>query len=224
MGGRCRSRFARCGRDVLDPDVAHVPLGEDDDRRALGLARRVRDGQVLVDDTLARVHEHERDVGALRSLERPQLGVVLDSLPLLALASETGGVHEHERGLAAAKHGVDRVPGGAGNLGDDHALAPEQRVQERRLPHVRTTEDRNPDRLLADGSLALSGEPRDDVVQEVAGAVTVQRGERDRVAEAEPVELQRLRVAARDRRACSRSRARHAGTSAGSPRAPRHRA
>ncbi len=84
-----------------------------------------------------------------------------------------------------------------GNLRDDHALAAEERIQERRLAHVRAPEDRHPDRLLPDRSLAAARKPPDDVVEQVAGAVAVQRRERDRVAEPEPVELERLGVAAR---------------------------
>ena len=41
------------------------------------------------------------------------------------------------------------------------------------------------------------GSRRDDLVEQVAGAVAVQRRERDRIAEPEPVELERLGVAAR---------------------------
>ena len=70
-------------------------------RRALGLPRHVGDGEVALDDPLARVDEHERDVGALRGLERAQLRVVLDPLPVLALAAHAGRVDEDERRLVA---------------------------------------------------------------------------------------------------------------------------
>jgi len=47
----------------------------------------LRDRKVLVDDPIGRVDQDEGDVGPLGRFERPQLGVVLDSLPLLALSS-----------------------------------------------------------------------------------------------------------------------------------------
>src|SRR5262249_12801271 len=141
-----------------------------------------------------RVDEDERDIGALGRLEGPELGVVLDALALPALATKARRVDEHEGGVVAAEHGVDRVPGGAGYLGHDHAVAPDERVQERRLSHVRPSEDRNLDRFLADGPLAATREPGDDLVEEVTGAVPVQRRNGDRVAEAEAVELERLQV------------------------------
>ena len=106
-----------------DVELRHVPLREHGERRAPGLARDVGDGEVLLHDPLGGVEEDERDVGPLGRLERPQLGVVLDPLPLLASAAQPGRVDEHEGRLAALQHRVDRVARRAGDLGDDHALA-----------------------------------------------------------------------------------------------------
>ena len=147
-----------------------------------------------------RVDEDERDVGALRRLERAQLGVVLDALPVAALAAQAGGVDEHERAVAALEHGVDRVAGRARDLGDDHALASEQLVHEARLADVRAAEDRDADRVLRQlgaAGAAVRLEVVEDLVEQVAGAVAVEAGDRDRVAEAEPVQLERERLLAR---------------------------
>ena len=133
------------------PTSRDVPLGEDDERRATSpCARRRRPPRSLLDDALGGVDEDERDVGALRRLERAQLRVVLDPLALLALAAQAGGVDEDERLVAALQHRVDRVARRPGTLGDDHPLLAEERVQERRLADVRPAEDRDADRLLAD--------------------------------------------------------------------------
>ena len=74
---------------------------------------------------------------------------------------------------------------------------PTSAFSERRLTDVRPTEDGDPDRLLADRALAAPGQPRDDLVEQVARAVPVQRRNGDGVAETEPVELERLEVAPR---------------------------
>ena len=182
---------------VLDRHVRQVPLGQDDEGRAARLARHVGHGEILLDDALARVDEHERDVGPLGGRERAQLRVVLDPLALVALAPQPGRVDEHELALAAPQHRVDRVARRAGHLGDDRPLLAEQLVQQARLADVRPAEDRDADRLVADRGLGGAGQRRDDRVEQVAGAVAVQRGERDRVAEPEPVELERVHVAAR---------------------------
>ena len=80
--------------------------------------------------------------------------VVLDALPLLAAAAQARRVDEHERRVAALQHRVDRVAGRARDLRDDHALAADEPVQERRLADVRAAEDRDADRLGADRDLA----------------------------------------------------------------------
>ena len=77
----------------------------------MGLAGHVRDRQILVDHALLDVDHDERDVRALGRLERAQLRVVLDPLPLPAVSTQAGGVDEDEGALAAAKDGVDRVAG-----------------------------------------------------------------------------------------------------------------
>ena len=209
---------------VLELGLGDVPLREHDDRRVLRLARDVGHRQILVDEALARVDEHERHVGPLGGRERAQLRVVLDPLPLLALAADPGGVDEHERAVAALEHGVDRVARRARHLGDDHALLAEQRVQQARLADVRPAEDRDADRLLADLLRAAAREHRHDRVEQVAGAVAVLGRERHRVAEPEPVELERERVLVRVVDLVREQRAPACAPGAGSPPAPRRRA
>ena len=179
------------------PTSSDVPLREHDERRRHRLARDVGDRQVLLDDALARIDEDERHVGALGGLERPQLRVVLDALALIALAPDPSRVDEDERLVAAAQNGVDRVAGRARLLRDDHPLLAEQRVEQARLADVRPPEDRDADRLLPRLGRPAPGQSRDDRVQQVARAVAVDRRDRDRVAEPEPVELERLGLAAR---------------------------
>jgi hypothetical protein len=126
------------------------------------------DREILLDDALRRVDQDERDVGPLRRVQRSQLGVVLDALTVAALAPHPRRVDEHERPLVALEDGVDRVARRAGRLGDDHALAAEDRVQQRRLADVRPAEDRDADRRLGDLLTPLPRQLRDDLVEQVA--------------------------------------------------------
>ena len=130
----------------------------------------------MVDDPLLCVDEHQRDICTFRGLERAELGVVLDALAEAPLAAQAGGVHEHERAVAALEHRVDRIAGRAGNLGDDHSLASEQLVHEARLADVRPAEDRDADRVvrqLGPGRLSVHLQVVEDLVEEVAGSVPV---------------------------------------------------
>ena len=108
----------------------------------------VGDRDVLLDDPLGGVDQDQRDVGTLRRLERAELGVVLDPLPVAPLTPETGGVDQDERALAALEHGVDRVAGGARDLAHDQPLAAQEPVDEARLADVGPAEDRNADRIV----------------------------------------------------------------------------
>ena len=110
---------AQLAAGVLDVDRRLVPLREDDERRAVGVPRDVGDRDVLLHDPLRRVDEDEGDVGPLGRLERAQLGVVLDPLPVPPLAPQAGGVDQDEGAVAALEHGVDGVASRAGDLAHD---------------------------------------------------------------------------------------------------------
>ena len=222
-GGRWRSRRCSSGRDVLDRRsrvMSHFERTTSVEQCALRATSAT--ARVLLDDPLARVDQDERDVGALGRLERAQLRVVLDPLPLPALAAEAGRVDEHERASAALEHGVDRVA--------RRARAPRRRST-RSAPRSAlgaTTCRRSAGRGSRRGSprrraaaRAAAREPGDDLVEQVAGAVAVQRRERDRVAEAEPVELERERVLRRVVDLVREHEHRLVRRRAGSPRAPR---
>ena len=88
-------------------------------------------------------------------------------------------------------HGVDRVARRPGDLGDDRALRPDELVVERRLADVRPPEDRDADRVLFHRARRFSRQEVEDLVEQVAGVRAVQRGDRERLAEAQAVELER---------------------------------
>ena len=127
----------------------------------------------MVDEPLGGVDEDERDVGTLGRLACAQLRVVLDALPVPALAADARGVDEDEGAIAAFEDGVDRVAGRAGRLRHDHAVVAEDRVQERRLADVRPPEDRDANRIVRSLLAAGSRQLLDDDVQEVTAAVSL---------------------------------------------------
>src|SRR5439155_26805034 len=99
------------GSDVFDAERRRIPFREHDDRRVLRLPRDVGDGEIVVDEAFGRVHEDERDVRTLGRFACAQLRVVLDPLPVPALAADACGVDEDESAIAALEAGVDRVAG-----------------------------------------------------------------------------------------------------------------
>src|SRR2546423_14635352 len=85
------------GPDVLDPERREVPLRQDDDRRALRLARNVGDGEVLFDQALRRVDQNQGDAGTLGRVDPTELRVVLDPLAGSPLPTQAGGTDAPER-------------------------------------------------------------------------------------------------------------------------------
>src|SRR3954452_14962506 len=87
--------------DVVDRDRRQVPLREDDDGRALRLARNVGDGEVMLDDALCRVDQDERDVRTLLGVERTEIRVVLDAMPMAPLPPHSCLVDEDEGAIVS---------------------------------------------------------------------------------------------------------------------------
>ena len=97
---------------------------------------------------------------------------------------------------------VDRVAGGAGDLGDDHALLAEEAVDQRGLADVRAADHRQADGARPRARRSRVGQQLHDPVEQIARAETLRGGDRQRLAEAETVELGRQRQLARRRRTC----------------------
>ena len=182
-------------RGHLLATVYHVPLVHRQNQADRGLERVPRDVRVLRGDALRPVGQQDGDVGALQRMRGAQQCVVLDALLDTPAASDARGIHEHEAPAAELERCVEAVSRGAGDLADDGALAPDQRVEEARLADVRPTDDRDVGirrRLVG----LLRGQMLDDRIEEISRSVSLDRGDGIHVAQPELVELGGLRLAA----------------------------
>ena len=199
-GGRWRKPALQLGPDVLDRHLRNVPLREHDERRALRLPGDVGDGEVA-----ARRSPRSRRSGRARRrpARRPRARAAPSSTRSPAAACACGA------GRRCRPAGTSRpsrsstvsiasrvVPGTSETI---TRSAPSERVQERRLADVRPAEDRDADRLVARDLAAAGLVPRAARRPRRAGRRCRGRAarERQRVAEAEPVELERERLLAR---------------------------
>ncbi len=92
------------------------------------------------------------------------------------------------------KVAVHRVPGGARHVGDDDPLLPQDAVDQGGLAHVGLADDGHLDDVVLLFLLLLGGEVLEAGVQQVAGAVAVDGGDGDGVAQAQVIELIDVRV------------------------------
>ena len=131
---------------------------------------------------------------ALGRLLGAQARVVLDRLLDLRGAPDAGGVDEDQLATLDLDRRVDRVAGGAGDFGDDHAVVAEEGVDQGRLADIRPADHREPDDVLfVCPAFVVGGQQFDETVEQVAGAEALGGGDAHRLAEPEAVEVVRER-------------------------------
>ncbi len=169
--------------------VADVPLVEDQQRRAAGPHRQLRDPQVLRGDPVGGVADDDRDVGPLDRPLGAQLGVVVDRAGDLRAAAQSGGVdQDHRRPSTSSSVSIASrvVPARSETI---TRSLPRKALTSEDLPTLGrpiTAMRTGSSPRAAGGQLA---ERLDDPVEQVAGAEPVRGRDRDRLAEAELVEL-----------------------------------
>src|SRR3954469_487590 len=178
---------------VVEVGLVHrgdVPLVQHQGRGAALLHPQLGDAQVLARDAVVRVADDDDDVGALDRALGAQRRVVLDGVGDLGLAAQPRGVDDHELAPVDLERQVDRVARGPGHVGDDHALVAQQLVDEGRLADVGAPDDGQADGVvLFVGLVALVGQRLGHAIEQVADVEPLRGRHRQRIAEAERVEV-----------------------------------
>ena len=114
---------------------------------------------VLQGGALGGIHQQHDHIGALDALFGAHIAVVLDRARFAVAAVDAGGVDQlivaGLRAFADGKGNFDTVAGGAGNIGDDHALALEQAVDVGRFAGVGAADHGDAQRVAILGALSL---------------------------------------------------------------------
>ncbi len=126
-----------------------VPLVDGDHDGTAGLEDEARKMRILLRDSLLGVEYQHDDIGILDRLQRLDHREFLDGFEHLAAAAHAGGVDQRVPASVALEIDVDRVARRPWLVECDHPFFPEQRVDERRLADVGSTDDRDPNGLLA---------------------------------------------------------------------------
>ena len=196
-GGRWRRRRLMCSAHVLDVDRRRRPTSRARRASSSSPSRHVCDGEVLLDDPLARVdrararrlHARRPRARAARSSTRSPAGGVACAAGPRCRRARTSAVRARApcRSSRASCRGSRRRSPARGRAARSGATTC-------RRSGGRESRRGSRPRRRSRPRTAAPGEPLDDLVEQVAGAVAVHRRERDRVAEAEPVELERVRL------------------------------
>ena len=110
--------------------VNEVPLVGDDDERAARVDDLLNDTHVLLGQRCRTIDEDEGDLGLLDRGLGADGGVVVGARRPVHLAADTCGVDEPPRAAVELDELIDGVTGGTGELIDDDALAPGQRIEQ----------------------------------------------------------------------------------------------
>ena len=152
----------------------------------MGIARNLG---ILLGEARRRVDHDNAHVCTVYRHIGTQDGIMLDLLGDLGLSADAGGIDEHEPPLLAVDDRICRITGRAGDVGNNHALLARNAVDERRLAGIRLADDSDLDVGILVILNILLREELDDLVKHIAGAVTVNGRNRERVTESEIVEL-----------------------------------
>ena len=171
--------------------VGHeVPL-IDTDHESLAVALdKAEDVGILRLDASGGVDHQDADIRSLDGADRTDHRIILDILIDLLLLADAGGVDQIEVETELIILMIDRIAGGAGDIGDDVTFLADECIDERRLSGVGTTDDSELGDIIG-GFFHVGGVGHllEDNVEEVAGAGAIGRRDFDGSSEAEGVEL-----------------------------------
>ena len=142
--------------------------------------------ELLLDlgDLLGRIQKEDADIGTQHRVPCAQVREIFDVVGPGLLLADTRGVDREILVTVDVEFDVDGVPGGAGDLGDDHSLLSGERVDQCGLAGVALTDDGELQELLLDVTLViLGGFP--ELLGEFRSTESALRGDEDGIAETE---------------------------------------
>ena len=140
--------------------------------------------RVLGGERLARIDQQQHHLRPVNRLERPQHAVFLHARDDFPSAADAGCVYQGDVGSVIGQAGVNGVARCACQRRDNHALLPEQFVQQAALSHVWTPDDGDGDCVILRGC-GRGRQLRHNGVEQIAAAEPVQRGDGVRFVQAE---------------------------------------
>ena len=129
--------------------------------------------RVLLRDPFLRVDDEDRNVCSLDRAHGADDHIALKIFLDLVLSPKTCRIDENVVLAVVPDPCIDRVPRRTGNIGDDHAVLPDQFIYDRRFSDIRLSDDRDIDGVVFHFFTGPVAEMADHLVQKItdAGAV-----------------------------------------------------
>ena len=144
---------------------------------------------VLLGKALHRIDEDNGHIAAVHRHIAAQHAVPFYGVLHLCLAADAGGIDENVLAVPVFDDGIGGVTGRPGNIADDDPFLPGQIVDERAFAHIGLADDRNLGVFLGVFGAVLPVYLFNAGIQQVAGAVPVNRGNRVGVAQPQVIEF-----------------------------------
>ena len=149
---------------------------------------------VLLGDPVVGVDQNQADVGTLDGADGAHIGILFNLIVDFALAPHSGGVDQAIAAGFIFIIGVNGVPGGAGDVGDNDPLLAQNLVEQAGLAHIGLAYDGYLDDVALVPGFFLFGNVGQYPVQQIAGAVTVNSGGFKEVADTKTVEFKHIGI------------------------------
>ena len=160
-----------------------VPLIHCNDARFTELVRNAGDFGVLFGEAFGRVNHNHTDVGAFHRHAGAQDRIFFNLVFDFVFAAKPRGVDKHETAEFVFDKRVCRVARCARNIGNDCAFFAGNGVNKRRLTDIGFADNRHADGVAFVLVIGFVGQIRQNSVEQIAGAVTVDGGNGNGVAE-----------------------------------------
>ena len=148
---------------------------------------------ILLAEALGRVDDDDTDVRAVDRHIGTQNTVLFNRLLHLALAADTCRVDEHKASMLIFYHSIGRITGGACDVRNNNRFPACNAVDQRGFARIRSADDGNGDAVFIVFFLGAKVQMLIDRIQQVAGAMSVQGGHRNRLSQTEVVKFVKFR-------------------------------
>ena len=151
--------------------------------------RDARDMDILLGDSLYGIDQYDADIGPVHGGDRADHRVSLDLIRHPSLPPKPRGVDEDVALSIVDDLRVDRIPCGPRDLGDNDAVFPEELIDHRALPHIRLSDEGDPDPVILRFLLQTLREMLQKLIQQIPEPQLIHGGHTEGIPEPQLIEL-----------------------------------